>query len=52
MVFNILDYYRRVYEELLAVPVIKGIKTASEKFAGGYYTTTIETMIPTNGRGI
>ena len=27
MVFTILDLYRRVYEELLAVPVIKGVKT-------------------------
>lgn len=52
MVYKILDYYRRVYEELLAVPVIKGIKTASEKFAGGDFTTTIETLIPINGRGI
>jgi prolyl-tRNA synthetase len=27
MVFNILELYKRVYEELLAVPVIKGVKT-------------------------
>ena len=27
MVLDILDLYRRVYEELLAVPVIKGRKT-------------------------
>eukprot|EP01132_Coremiostelium_polycephalum_P005108 gene5108-6358_t len=51
-VFTILDLYRRVYEELLAVPMIKGIKSEKEKFAGGLYTTTIEGFIPTNGRGI
>ncbi|KAG8817203.1 hypothetical protein FRC19_011494, partial [Serendipita sp. 401] len=32
---QILDLYRRVYEELLAVPVIPGIKSEKEKFAGG-----------------
>ena len=41
-----------IYEELLAVPVYKGIKTESEKFAGGYKTTTIETWIYENGRAI
>jgi len=51
-VLQILDLYRRVYEELLAVPVVKGQKTEKEKFAGGLYTTTIEGYIPTNGRGI
>ncbi|KAN0014837.1 hypothetical protein ACTFIU_001156 [Dictyostelium citrinum] len=51
-VFTILDLYRRVYEELLCVPVVKGVKSEKEKFAGGLYTTTIEGFIPTNGRGI
>jgi len=41
-----------VYEDLLAVPVIKGKKSEQEKFAGGLYTTTIEAYIPTNGRAI
>jgi len=36
----------------MAVPVIKGIKTESEKFAGGDFTTTVETLIPSNGRAI
>jgi len=48
----ILDLYARVYENLLAVPVIKGRKTEKEKFAGGDYTTTVEAFIPTNGRAI
>lgn len=49
---QILDLYRRVFEELLAVPVIPGIKSENEKFAGGLYTTTVEGFIPTTGRGI
>lgn len=51
-VLQILDLYAGVYEELLAVPVVKGRKTEKEKFAGGYYTTTVEGYIPANGRGI
>lgn len=51
-VLQILDLYARVYEELLAVPVIKGVKSEKEKFAGGLYTTTIEGFVPTTGRGI
>ena len=49
---QILDLYRRVYEELLAVPVIEGRKSEKEKFAGGLYTTTVEGFIPTTGRAI
>ncbi|TFK95755.1 prolyl-tRNA synthetase [Pterulicium gracile] len=49
---HILDLYRRVYEDLLAVPVIPGVKSEKEKFAGGLYTTTVEGFIPTTGRGI
>ena len=40
-VLAILELYKRSYEELLAVPVVKGKKTEVEKFAGGYYTTTV-----------
>ncbi|KDQ10336.1 hypothetical protein BOTBODRAFT_36241 [Botryobasidium botryosum FD-172 SS1] len=49
---EILELYRRVYEDLLAVPVIPGVKSEKEKFAGGLYTTTVEGFIPTTGRGI
>lgn len=49
---HILDLYRRIYEELLAVPVIPGIKSENEKFAGGFYTKSVEGYIPTTGRGI
>lgn len=51
-VMDILDLYRRVYEELLAVPVVPGKKSEKEKFAGGLYTTTVEGFIPTTGRAI
>ena len=47
-----IDNYEKVYHELLAVPVIKGIKSKSEKFAGADYTTTCETFVPAVGRGI
>ncbi|EGY14108.1 hypothetical protein VD0002_g1305 [Verticillium dahliae] len=51
-VLEILDLYAGVYEQLLAVPVVRGTKTENEKFAGGFYTTTVEGYIPSNGRGI
>ncbi|EEA24414.1 ribose-phosphate pyrophosphokinase 1 [Talaromyces marneffei ATCC 18224] len=51
-VMQILDHYAHVYEDLLAVPVVRGKKTEKEKFAGGYYTTTVEGYIPATGRGI
>ncbi|XP_062980146.1 bifunctional glutamate/proline--tRNA ligase isoform X3 [Elgaria multicarinata webbii] len=51
-VLQILDLYARVYEELLAIPVVKGRKTEKEKFAGGDYTTTIEAFISASGRAI
>ncbi|GFH29788.1 predicted protein, partial [Haematococcus lacustris] len=41
-VLEVLELYRRVYEELLAVPVIKGKKSKKEQFAGAFYTTTVE----------
>ncbi|EJT51495.1 proline-tRNA ligase [Trichosporon asahii var. asahii CBS 2479] len=51
-VTDILDLYRQVYEDYLAVPVIPGVKSENEKFAGADYTTTVEGFIPTTGRGI
>ncbi|KAI0006626.1 prolyl-tRNA synthetase, partial [Xylariaceae sp. FL0662B] len=51
-VLQILELYAGVYEQLLAVPVVRGKKTENEKFAGGYWTSTCEAYIPTNGRGI
>ncbi|GLJ11146.1 hypothetical protein SUGI_0144460 [Cryptomeria japonica] len=51
-VLAILELYRKIYEEFLGVPVIKGKKSEVEKFAGGLYTTTVEAFIPNTGRGI
>ena len=41
----ILEFYRKLVEEYLAVPVCTGIKTESEKFAGADTTYTIEAMM-------
>eukprot|EP00400_MALV-I_sp_L67-5_P000385 gene385-679_t len=51
-VFGILDDYESIYRELYAVPVIKGIKSEGEKFAGGHMTTTVEAFVDCNGRAI
>ena len=51
-VYQILDLYRQVYEDLLAIPVVRGKKTEKEKFAGGDFTTTTEAFISASGRGI
>ncbi len=42
---QMLDIYARCYEQLLAMPVIKGDKTEKEKFAGAENTYTIECMM-------
>ena len=44
-VLQILDFYARVYQELLAVPVMKGKKSKKEQFAGALYTTTVEVRV-------
>ncbi|CAA0818353.1 Class II aaRS and biotin synthetases superfamily protein [Striga hermonthica] len=51
-VLDILELYRRIYEEFLAVPVIKGKKTENHKFAGSLYTNTVEAFIPNSGHGL
>ena len=48
----ILKLYQRVYEDLLAIPVIPGKKTEKEKFPGGDFTTTVEGFVSVSGRGI
>jgi prolyl-tRNA synthetase len=42
---EMIEVYRKFVEEYLAIPVIKGRKSESEKFAGAEYTTSIETMM-------
>ncbi len=43
---KILDFYADVYKNIYAIPVIKGIKTEKEKFAGADYTLTTEVFLP------
>lgn len=44
-VLRILDIYADVAENVMAMPVIKGLKTQSEKFAGALCTYAIEAMM-------
>lgn len=43
--YMMLDVYRELAEEILAIPVICGEKSASEKFPGAETTTCIEAMM-------
>jgi prolyl-tRNA synthetase len=45
-VMDILAEYKDVMENYLAIPVLVGVKTENEKFAGALYTTTLEAMMP------
>lgn len=42
---QMLEVYRHFVESILAIPVIPGKKSDSEKFAGADYTTTVEAMM-------
>ena len=44
-VLRILDIYAEVAEDVLAMPVIKGVKTRAEKFAGAFKSYSIEAMM-------
>ena len=41
-----LDQYQDVYEELLAIPVLRGKKPEHDKFPGAHTTTTVEALMP------
>ena len=43
--YKMLDVYAKFAEEYLAIPVIKGEKTASERFPGALQTFSIEAMM-------
>ncbi|MEM2902217.1 MAG: proline--tRNA ligase [Candidatus Bathyarchaeia archaeon] len=45
-VMEILNVYRRLIEQYLAIPVLAGYKSDAEKFVGALYTTTLEAMMP------
>ena len=42
---RMLDVYRAFLEEDLAIPVVPGVKTEAEKFAGALRTHTVEAMM-------
>ncbi len=43
---EILNIYRNLMENYLAIPVLVGKKTENEKFAGAAYTTALESLMP------
>ena len=50
-VMTILEIYRQLVEDQIAIPVLVGKKTEREKFKGAVYTTTLEAMMP-DGKAI
>ncbi len=48
---KILGFYARLFEEMYAIPVLKGRKSEAEKFAGADYTLSVEAWLP-NGKAI
>jgi len=42
---RMLEIYAEACEELLAIPVVRGVKTANERFAGAANTYTLETLM-------
>jgi len=45
-VIKMLNIYKETVETQLAIPILAGVKTESEKFKGADYTDTIEAMMP------
>ncbi len=45
-VMTILMIYKELMEKYLAIPVLAGRKSELEKFAGAFYTTTLEALMP------
>ncbi len=43
---QMLEVYREVAEDICAVPVIKGEKSSTERFAGATHTYSIEALMP------
>ena len=50
--FGIINLYEDIYENLLAVPVIKGYKSYNEKYSNAEYTMTVEAIIPYSSQSI
>ena len=45
-VIKILEIYKNIVQDELAIPVVTGKKSEKEKFVGAVYTTTIESIMP------
>jgi prolyl-tRNA synthetase len=45
-VMQILNIYKDLMENYLAIPVLVGKRTENEKFAGALYTTALEALMP------
>ena len=43
---TILNLYKMLIEEYLAIPTVSGLKTDKEKFVGANYTTCLESLMP------
>jgi len=41
-----LEQYERLYEDVLAIPVMRGRKPPHDKFPGAHTTTTVEALMP------
>lgn len=48
---DVLKMYRQTFEDLLAIPVLEGVKTDKEKFAGADFSESVEAYLP-NGKAI
>ncbi len=49
--YKILDFYQKVFTELAAVPVLKGMKSKTETFAGAEFSLSLEAFLP-NGKAV
>lgn len=49
---EILELYASIYEDVLAVPVVRGRKSRKETFGGAEYTLSVEAFIPGTGKGV
>ena len=45
-VMRMLDVYKELIEDILAIPMMVGKKSESEKFVGALYTMTLEGLMP------
>ncbi len=48
---KMLNFYEQTFRDLYALPVLKGRKSACEKFAGAEFTLSVEVLLP-NGKAI